>query len=275
MSIVRPDFEKLADRSSDGYFCHRFDDGLVYVSPGFAALAGRSAERLAAPLQVGQAGMGALTVIGGAGQYTEEDLAFLSALAQVGSLALANSSTYRAMERLASIDGLTGAYNRRFFEANLPADVERANRLGYPLSLMMIDIDYLKRINDQRGHVARDRSLQHVVESMRSRIRETDWIARYGGDEFIVLLPGCSAAHLQQLGQDLLSHLRGQDVPGLDVGVRVHSSVGAISAKGGSIIASELIKAVDRAELQAKSKGGDQMVLGTLEADANRPASSA
>jgi diguanylate cyclase (GGDEF)-like protein/PAS domain S-box-containing protein len=225
------------------------------------------ASMLACPLQIGGTNMGALAVIGRTGQYSDHDIAFLEALSQVASLALANSRSYRAMEQLASIDGLTGAFNRRFLEVNLPAEVDRAQRMGYPISALMVDIDELKQINDRHGHVAGDQALMQVVDLVRRRIRETDWIARFGGDEFIVILPGCSLAHLESLANDLLAELRDRDVAGVEESLRAVSSIGAVCADGQGYSASELIEQVDQAECQAKSSGGNRIVLGKLSAD--------
>lgn len=222
------------------------------------------ASLLASPLRVGKKTVGALAVIGEASQYSDDDVAFLEALSQVAALALTNSRTFQAMEQLASVDGLTGAYNRRFFEANLSPEVDRAHRLGYPLSMLMIDIDDLKQINDRQGHVAGDQALKHVVALVRRRIRETDWIARYGGDEFAVILPGCSSAHLERLGQELLTELRERDVEGVEGSVRALSSIGAACADEPGFSGSELIEAADLAERSAKSAGGNRMILQQL-----------
>ncbi|MGA9533077.1 MAG: diguanylate cyclase [Anaerolineales bacterium] len=231
-----------------------------------AAALPTGASLLACPLKISETKVGVLAVIGQAGQYGDHDVTFLEALSQVATLALVNSRTYQAMERLASVDGLTGAYNRRFLEANLPGEVRRAQQMGYPLSMLMIDIDELKQINDRYGHVAGDQALRHVVDLVRSRIRETDWIARYGGDEFVVLLPGCSLTHLERLAGDMLAELRERDIAGVEASVRALSSLGAVCAIGKDYLASELIAQVDRAERSAKSAGGDRIMFAELAA---------
>lgn len=95
-----------------------------------------------------------------------------------------------ARNRLLSItDPLTGAFNRRYLMEQLPRELQRGRRYGYPLSLAMCDIDHFKAINDALGHSAGDQVLQQFVGRIQESIRSSDWIARCGGEEFVVLLP--------------------------------------------------------------------------------------
>jgi two-component system cell cycle response regulator len=93
--------------------------------------------------------------------------------------------------RILSItDALTGAFNRRYLMEQLPREVDRCRRYGYPLSVLMCDIDHFKQLNDARGHAAGDDVLQQFAARMQKSIRSTsDWVARYGGEEFLIVLP--------------------------------------------------------------------------------------
>lgn len=93
------------------------------------------------------------------------------------------------MERLAIIDPLTGVFNRRYFNNRVMEELERANRYEHPLALMLMDIDHFKQINDTYGHPVGDKVLQSIAELCRKNLRGTDIIGRYGGDEFVFLLP--------------------------------------------------------------------------------------
>lgn len=93
------------------------------------------------------------------------------------------------MERLAIIDPLTGVFNRRHFNNRVIEELERANRYEHPLALMLMDIDHFKQINDTYGHPVGDKVLQYLAELCRKNLRGTDMIGRYGGDEFVFLLP--------------------------------------------------------------------------------------
>jgi len=173
---------------------------------------------------------------------------------------LANSRSYQTVERLATVDSLTGAYNRRFLEDNLPGELERAYRMHYPLAMMMIDVDDLKVINDQHGHTQGDEVLRRTVEVVLANVRETDWLVRFGGDEFVVVLPGCSPEHLERLA----GKIRGQMAASQQLAEPVSLSLGGAILESGWLTAEELLRAADDAERQAKRDGGDRLVLRQL-----------
>jgi diguanylate cyclase (GGDEF)-like protein/putative nucleotidyltransferase with HDIG domain len=103
----------------------------------------------------------------------------------------------RSAEMKANIDGLTGAYNHRYFQDRLASEMERAGRYGRKLALVMFDLDDFKTFNDRRGHQDGDRLLKWFADSCRSRIRAMDVLARYGGEEFVVILPETGAKQAQ------------------------------------------------------------------------------
>ena len=105
--------------------------------------------------------------------------------------------------RLANQDALTGAANRRAVLEALESQLSKAQRQRTPLALLMLDIDHFKRVNDQYGHLAGDQVLRHFVHVVRQRLRATDMLGRYGGEEFLLLLPGTDLAGAQQLAQQL------------------------------------------------------------------------
>ena len=109
---------------------------------------------------------------------------------------------------LATTDGLTGLLNRRQFSVYLHQELARANRYGTPLSLMVIDLDWLKAINDGHGHSAGDRAIAAVAQTLRLGLRTTDFSARYAGDEFAALLPETSAQEALGLARRLSVYRR-------------------------------------------------------------------
>jgi diguanylate cyclase (GGDEF)-like protein len=104
-------------------------------------------------------------------------------------------------ERLASIDPLTGVANRRAFERTCEVEVRRARRQGTPVSLLALDIDHFKSINDRWGHGAGDKVLRAVTDTVQLVLRATDTVARVGGEEFVVLLPGTPIEGALALGE--------------------------------------------------------------------------
>lgn len=131
----------------------------------------------------------------------------------------ADEEKYRLIERLeilSSTDGLTGLFNRRAVFERLSAEAARSQRYGSALSLILCDVDQFKKINDTYGHIAGDRVLQHVADIIRSLVRKTDVVARYGGDEFIIILPETPLSHAVTLAERIQAMIEAStiDVPG-------------------------------------------------------------
>ncbi len=119
----------------------------------------------------------------------------------------ANRHLHEELELLATVDPLTGVANRRFFEETLAIEIKRAQRYGRPLSLLMIDIANFKNYNDQHGHPTGDKLLQDCAHLFRALLRSSDLVARYGGDEFAVILPEIGVEQ-SRAAADRLSKIR-------------------------------------------------------------------
>ncbi|HLI24802.1 MAG TPA: GGDEF domain-containing protein, partial [Acidimicrobiales bacterium] len=142
-----------------------------------------------------QGGVLAMERAGGRHQKVpRRTLAILEQFCQHAALALRGARLLAEVERMAAIDGLTGLANRREFENALAREVSRCQRVREPLSLMLIDVDHFKRVNDTRGHLAGDEVLRTLAATLQQQVREMDIVARYGGEEFAVLLPSCTTA---------------------------------------------------------------------------------
>jgi len=127
----------------------------------------------------------------------------LELLATETALALAHENLLLEMERLSGVDPLTGAANRRAWEEALSRETSRSLRDGTPLSLLMIDLDHFKQYNDQHGHMAGDNLLRASTAAWRGRLRPEDLLCRWGGEEFAVLLPTCTAQGALAVADDL------------------------------------------------------------------------
>jgi diguanylate cyclase (GGDEF)-like protein len=157
----------------------------------------------------------------------------------------------------AMTDSLTGLCNRRAFEQRLAVEVSRANRLRYALSLLMIDIDDFKRINDTFGHPAGDQVLRKVAEMLGCTARATDFVARLGGDEFAVILPGTGLAGARHIGERCRAAIEAASWP--HTAVRI--SIGCGRLAPGAFDGSDLIVAADRSLLFAKRAGGNRVAV--------------
>jgi diguanylate cyclase (GGDEF)-like protein len=157
-------------------------------------------------------------------------------------------------------DSLTGLWNRRYLDSRLSEEIARAHRYHTPLSLLAIDVDRLKEINDGAGHAAGDRAIRLCAEALRQSCRAGDVAARCGGDEFIVLAPSTSASEALALARRIrtrLAELAGSaDVKLLSTSIGV-SDLGRIAKP----TAEDLVADADDALYAAKARGGDRVVL--------------
>lgn len=171
-------------------------------------------------------------------------------------------SHHKALEnqlrQLATLDPLTSARNRRAFQVQAERELARSARYSSPLSLAVLDLDHFKRINDQYGHAAGDRVLCQFSELCRRQARSTDLFARFGGEEFVFLLPSTDADAARHLLDRLRQNL--QELP-LDIGdgeLRVSVSIGLVSADQARDLA-QLLESADRALYQAKANGRNRL----------------
>lgn len=140
-------------------------------------------------------------------RFEEPELAMLEQLVGVIVYPLRNALLYRRAQHDAATDPLTALSNRGVFDDALPREVSRAQRYGTPLTLLMVDLDNLKHVNDRIGHSAGDRALQQVAEMLRAGVRDSDQVFRYAGDEFAVLLVGGDAATAREVAERLRSRV--------------------------------------------------------------------
>jgi diguanylate cyclase (GGDEF)-like protein len=163
------------------------------------------------------------------------------------------------LRRLSTTDPLTGLANQRAFQARLRDEWQRARRYTSPLSLLLVDIDGLKRINDERGHAAGDQGLRDAAHAIEATMRVTDFGARWGGDEFAIVAPNTARRPAQRLAQRLLGQMSRQ-ATSRDVAVTISVGVATLEPESDRSATVEWLQnAADAALYQAKSEGRNRV----------------
>jgi diguanylate cyclase (GGDEF)-like protein len=165
--------------------------------------------------------------------------------------------------RLSTIDSLTGLYNRTFFFTALEREIARGDRSGRAFCLVMLDLDDLKAVNDRFGHIAGDQVLRGVADIVRGGVRKIDVAARYGGDEFVALLPETDPTGGRVLAEKIRLTVAEQGLPGVEPGPTV--SVGVVSYPADGRSADALLVSADRAMYASKRGGKNRVARATAE----------
>jgi diguanylate cyclase (GGDEF)-like protein len=186
--------------------------------------------------------------------FDAADVDFCQALCNVVAPAVQNAMLYKEMKELAARDKLTGLYNRRLFEEQFDAAVARSQRNGEELSLLVVDLDGLKRINDLGGHPAGDEALRALAEALVESSRAGDIACRLGGDEFAIILPGANPDHAIRVAE------RAQEALTLRGPYSFSGGVARAAINLGSSY--DLYRSADIAAYRAKAAGGARTLLG-------------
>lgn len=185
---------------------------------------------------------------------------FMVLLFLVGVLLMASERVRAEFEELATFDGLTGALNRRVLQLAGEQELLRWQRYGEPFAVLLLDIDHFKSINDRHGHQMGDQVLQQVVQAVRTPLRKTDLLGRYGGEEFVILLPVTDAETALALGERVRAAV--QDMPLVQPGgARTTTSVGVSCVRAGDESFDALILRADQALYRAKTAGRNRVVM--------------
>ncbi|HWB67399.1 MAG TPA: GGDEF domain-containing protein [Mycobacteriales bacterium] len=171
-----------------------------------------------------------------------------------GALALRNANLLAQMQQMAITDGLTQLANRREFDRRLDAELARAARDDGRLSIVLLDIDFFKQLNDTHGHVVGDSVLRQVAQALRDSAREYDTVARFGGEEFVAVLPGCSAGLAAQVAERLRAAV---ETAATDVPVTVSAGVSTYPYNGTDAV--HLLSAADGALYASKRAGRNRV----------------
>lgn len=185
----------------------------------------------------------------------------LKVMCNQAATSIANAALHEKIERLATTDGLTGLFNHRVFQERLAEEFRRINRFDDPLTLLLCDIDFFKKVNDTFGHPAGDVVLKGVAGVIREGIRDIDVPARYGGEEFAVILPGTGAAGARSIAERLRKNVMEKIFVEGGRTFRVTLSIGVATCPADAKTKEELIESADQALYKAKHGGRNQTVL--------------
>jgi two-component system cell cycle response regulator len=243
-------------------------EGQVVLVPRDEVTAARPVEpeadtAVAVPLVRGLRSIGVIALYGRAtlAPFGEDDAQTLASFAGQASVAIENVLLHQETRQLSITDGLTGVWNRRYLELSLRKEIERASRFNRPLSVLLVDIDRFKRVNDRFGHQRGDEVLVDLTQRLIGSIRtQIDFVSRFGGEEFVLVLPETACEGATVVAEKVRTAIR--DVPfegDGDPGLQITVSVGVAAYPVDGLTAEDLIQAADQAMYRAKRAGRDRV----------------
>jgi diguanylate cyclase (GGDEF)-like protein len=215
----------------------------------------------AAPMMFGETALGVLSISHSRpNAFTEDDVELLAASAKFAGKAIERDAQLNSLEHLAITDQLTGLLNHRYFSTRLESEVKRAKRYNLPLTLLMADIDRFKTVNDQFGHATGNRVLEQVASVVRARVRETDIVARFGGDELAVILCQTGLEDGRVVAERIRSAVENYRVDIADAaGGPVTVSIGLAELSGPNASPARLLEEADAGLYEAKQAGRNRV----------------
>lgn len=224
----------------------------------------RARTAIAVPIESQSQLLGVLAIYGRAepGSFSVDDLETLRSLARQAGIGIENVLLHEEAQRLSITDGLTGIWNRRYFQMRLAQEFQRAARFGRQLSVLVIDIDHFKAVNDRHGHQRGDSTLIEIARRMLSQIRsEVDTLARYGGEEFALILPETAGDGARTVAEKIRLEVAATPLGDDDEEPsHVTVSVGVASYPENGVTPQALLHAADQAMYEAKGRGRNRVV---------------
>jgi diguanylate cyclase (GGDEF)-like protein len=196
-------------------------------------------------------------------EFDKNRLAMISVLASFAAMSIENAKLHQETHQMAIMDALTGIHNRRYFDEVLPQEFERAHRHGLSFSLLMIDVDNFKQFNDLYGHHLGDRILATIGRVLRKTLRSIDFAFRYGGEEFVVILPETALKSARRVAERIRQGIivESRRVLRNDGDRPVTVSTGIASYPRDATYPEELVACADQLLYQAKNSGRNRILV--------------
>ena len=244
--------KRVDDVASEPHFSRRFDEVSDF----------RTRSILAVPLKVRGKALGVIELVNGpsAPRFTAEDQQAVAAVADFAAIAIDNARNFQRVQELTITDEHTGLYNARHLRAMLDQEVVRASRFNHPLSVVFLDLDHFKQVNDTQGHLVGSALLHEVGELLRGSIRQVDSAFRYGGDEFALLLLETDAQGARAVAVRLRDAFRQRKfLKTRGTPVALTASFGVASYPRDGEDGTALLQASDEAMYRVKAAGRDDV----------------
>jgi diguanylate cyclase (GGDEF)-like protein len=194
--------------------------------------------------------------------FTEEDLKYLTLVAHQTVTQIENIRLCEKLASLAITDALTNLFNHRYFQEELNTEILRAQRYKHALSMMIFDIDFFKTYNDRYGHLEGDRVIKQVAALIKQNVRQVDMVCRYGGDEFVVILPFTNLKGARFVAEKIRQSVEEQDLFNKETRKVIRATLsGGIATYREGMTKDELIAAADRALYRAKAEGRNKIYI--------------
>lgn len=190
--------------------------------------------------------------------FDSEDVTSLELVSDICAAAIQNARYFDQVRQLAYMDGLTGIFNRRYFELRIAEELARSSRHNLTFSIIMVDIDHFKRLNDEFGHLSGDVVLRQLSSILGQQLRKSDVLSRYGGEEFAIITPETNLESALAVCDKLRKVVEGWHFPGIPRPVTISAGIAEYPVQGNT--RDELVKAADEA-LYAAKQGGRNRVL--------------
>ena len=257
-ALCENDHVRLAMQTREPVYVE-LPEGLV-VHAGLVAFQPREVVFL--PLDVRSVSAG-VVVLASSALFDRDTRPLAQIFARTFAVALSNAMTHDHLQRIAALDPLTNCYNRRFGFGRLREEFTRAARHETPLGLILFDIDHFKSVNDTYGHLVGDRVVAAVAKTAKQRLREGDVLVRYGGEEFVCILPGASAEDALVISERIRRAVEELVVQDRDQAIRCTVSLGYTSYPGAAADdETAMIQIVDDALYRAKDSGRNRALQG-------------